>query len=161
MKGGTILKSVVVYASRSGNTRRVAEEIARALGERGEVELYEVADAPDRLPSADLLIVGGPTEGHSVTPPMVEFLERVDRASVADRAAVAFDTRLAWPRILSGSAAEGIAKRLRNAGARIVVDPESFIVDTKPELKPGELERAGSWARDVIGRLGVRAPVAA
>ena len=155
------MKSVVVYASRSGNTRRVAEEITRAVSELGEVEMYEVTDAPNRLPDADLLIVGGPTEGRSETPPMVEFLQRVDRASVADRAAVAFDTRLAWPRILSGSAAQGIAKRLRNAGARIVVDPESFIVDTKPELKSGELERAGSWARDITGRLGVSAPVAA
>jgi len=155
------LKSVVVYASRSGNTRRVAEEITRAVSELGEVEMYEVTDAPNRLPDADLLIVGGPTEGRSETPPMVEFLERVDRASVADRAAVAFDTRLAWPRILSGSAAEGIANRLRKAGARIVVAPESFIVDTKPELKPGELERAGSWASDIAGRLGVSAPVAA
>lgn len=150
-----------MYASRSGNTRRVAEEIGRALRERGEVQLFEVADAPSVLLAADLVILGSPTEGHSVAKPMAAYLARMKRESVAGKSAAAFDTRLHWPRLLSGSAAEGIAKRLRVAGAEVVVAPESFIVNSKPELEPGELERAGNWARDVAAAVEQSTPALA
>jgi len=153
------MRSVVICASRSGNTRRVAERIAQVLAERGVVELFEVDEAPARLPDADIVFIGGPTEGHGATPPMVKLLDRLSSESVAGRSFAVFDTRLAWPRVLSGSAADGIARRLRAAGARTVVAPESFIVSTKPELHPGELERAGKWAADVADGLGLRAPV--
>ena len=155
------MRSVIVYATRSGNTRRVAEEIGRVLAERGDVELFDVAAAPGRLPEADLVVVGGPTEGHGVTPAMVSFLDSLASEAVAGKAAAAFDTRLAWPRVLSGSAAAGIADRLRAAGARLVTSPQSFIVSTKPELKPGELERAHEWATSLAEMVGGRAPALA
>lgn len=155
------MRTIVVYASRSGNTRLVAEEIARALGGRGEVRLFEVADAPARLPEADLLFIGAPTEGHSVMKPMIDYLDRLESSSVAGKQTVAFDTRIDWPRLLSGSAAEGIARRLRSAGGNVVVAPESFIVNRKPELLPGELERARLWATDVARVVGGRLPAAA
>ena len=65
------MKTLVVYASRKGNTRRVAEEIGRVMADLGPVELFEVADAPSQLPASDIVFVGGPTEGHSANPPMV------------------------------------------------------------------------------------------
>lgn len=155
------MNSLVIYASRSGNTRRVAAEIGRALSEHGRVQVFEIDEAPDQLPDADLIIVGGPTEGHGATPPMVEFLDHLGSKTVAGRQVAAFDTRLPWPRLLSGSAAEGIAKRLRAAGGRLVYAPESFIVDRTPELRPGELERAGRWATDVALEVEARLPVLA
>jgi flavodoxin len=151
------MKSIVVYASRKGNTRSVAEEIGRALGEIGQVDLFEADGAPDRLPDADIIFVGGPTEGHSATPAIISFLDRLSPDSTAGRKAAAFDTRLAWPRVLSGSAAEVIAQRLTSAGAKLAVLPESFIVTMKPELQPGELKRAGKWALDVARKINAGA----
>ncbi len=144
------MKVVVAYASRKGNTRLVAERIAELLRKRGTVELINVEDAPRELPEGQLVIVGGPTEGHGMTKPMVHFFDNLVAGALAGRAAAAFDTRLAWPRLLSGAASEGITKRLREAGAVAVVPPESFIVSGVPELMPGELERAGYWALGVI-----------
>jgi flavodoxin len=155
------MKTLVVYASRKGNTRRVAEEIGRVLTDRGPIELLDVTDAPSRLPPSDVVFIGGPTEGHSASPPMIEFLDRLVPESIAGRKAAVFDTRLAWPRILSGSAADAIAQRLGALGAVIVGTHGSFIVTMKPELKSGELERAGRWARDVASRIDARQPVAA
>lgn len=155
------MKTLIVYASRKGNTRRVAEEIARSLAGDGPVELLEVGDAPSRLPASDILFVGGPTEGHAASPPMVAFLDRLAADSTAGRMAAVFDTRLAWPRVLSGSAADAIAQRLRAAGAVIVGDQGSFIVTMKPELKRGELERAVKWARAIRARVEERSPVPA
>jgi flavodoxin len=155
------MNSVVIYASRSGNTRRVAEAIADVLGQAGAVAVYPVESAPVEFGEADLVAIGGPTEGHGMTPAVKEYLTRLPMANVARRAVAAFDTRLAWPLILSGSAAAGIADRLRELGGDLVVAPESFIVDRTPALKPGELERAATWASDVVALMAGRTPLTA
>ena len=92
---------------------------------------------------------------------MVAFLDRLDAGSIAGRTTAVFDTRLAWPRALSGSAAAAIAKRAHAAGAVLIGDQGSFIVTMKPELKPGELERAVEWARDISARVQEGMPVPA
>jgi menaquinone-dependent protoporphyrinogen IX oxidase len=143
------MNSVVVYATRKGNTKLVAQKIADVLGERGSVELCDVDRAPADMSRFDLVVIGGPTEGHGVTPAMNAYLDRLDEATLRARPSAAFDTRLAWPRVLSGSAAEGIAQRLRGAGALMAAGPESFIVSTKQELASGELEHAAHWARQI------------
>lgn len=141
------MKSFVVYISHKGNTRQVAEAIGAALRARGSVEILPADEAPSAMtPDVDLLVIGGPTEGHGMTPDMRAYLDRLDTASVSGRAVAAFDTRVNWPRLLSGSAADGIAKNLRARGARIIEPAGSFIVSTEPSLLPGELERAEAWA---------------
>ncbi len=63
-------------------------------------------------------------------------------------AAAAFDTRLGKPKLVTGSAAKGIAKRLRRHGYQVVGE-ESFIVDEGPgPLHEGEVDRAREWGRD-------------
>jgi len=155
------MKTVVIYATRSGNTKRVAEHIAAALRERGTVELYEAAAAPADVHDFDLVVIGGPTEAHGMTPQIKDYLARLVEGSVRGHVAAAFDTRLAWPRALSGSAAEGIATDLRAKGALVSTTPESFIVSRKPELKQGELERAGHWARGLAQSIEPRTTVGA
>src|SRR5215210_1289560 len=145
-----LMKSIVVYASRSGNTRHVAEAIAGILGTRGTVDLVPAEDAPAAFAQeTDLIVVGGPTEGHRMTPAIARFLDHLAPGEVSGKAAAAFDTRLGWPRVLSGSAAQGIAHRLRAMGATLVLPEESFIVTREPLLEEGELARAEEWA----GRL--------
>jgi hypothetical protein len=63
--------------------------------------------------------------------------------------AAAFDTRLDWPRWLSGSAADRIADALRDRGAS-VLSMESFLVTMKPELEDGQLERARAWGSSLV-----------
>jgi flavodoxin len=144
------VRVLVAYSSRKGNTRLVAERIAAAVRVRAPVELINVEDAPRDLPDAELVFVGGPTEAHGMTQSLVHFFAGLHAGTLTGRAAVAFDTRIDWPRLLSGSAAVGITKRLREAGARVVAPPESFIVNSVPELLPGELERIDPWALSVV-----------
>ena len=147
------MKSVVFYASRKGNTRLVAEAIAEGLRARGSTEVVSLDDGPATIDEgADLIAVGGPTEGHGMTEAVVRFLDSISSVGAA-RAAAAFDTRVNWPRLLSGAAADGIAKRLQGLGAQLVVPPESFIVSIKPELLPGELERARTWGASLANHV--------
>jgi flavodoxin len=149
----------IVYCSHKGNTRTLAEAMADALRDDGaEVQVVDVdVAAPTIGPEVELLIVGGPTEGHGMTPEVRDYLARLDAATIVGRPAAAFDTRIDWPRLLSGSAAEGIAHRLTQLGARVIEPAGSFIVSSGPELKPGERERAVAGVRE-IGRTARPVP---
>ena len=125
----------------------MAETVADALHAVGSVSVL-AADKANLDHEADLLIIGGPTEGHGMTPAMKQCLARVDHLSGVR--AAAFDTRSTWPIWLGGSAAKQIAKRLEELGADLVVPAESFLVTKEPNLCVGELERAARWALSLV-----------
>jgi hypothetical protein len=67
--------------------------------------------------------------------------------------AAAFTTRIAAPWWVPGSAAKGVAKRLRRLGYTLLGKPEDFFVEgTKGPQSPGELERARTWGADLGAR---------
>jgi flavodoxin len=152
------MKSIVMYASRYGNTQRIAEAITEALQTHGEAQLFPADEALPILPKGfDLVVIGGPTEAHRMTKPVVRLFARIGKGTLQGMAAAAFDTRLRGPRALTGSAGSGVARKLRRAGARLIVPEEGFFVKNqasseKPELEPGELERAAAWA-DTLATL--------
>lgn len=147
------MKSLVVYVTHKGNTQRVAEAIADVLREKGPVDLLPVDEAPTTFDEVDLLLVGGPTEGHGMTPEQRAYLDRIEAAAVRGRAVAAFDTRVKWPRLLSGSAADGAADRLESMGARVIRPQGSFLVSTEPALLDGELQKARIWAASIAAAL--------
>ena len=143
------MNALVVYDSQYGNTELIAEAIVNALKEYGQARAIRAdrADA-DQLRSADVVILGCPTQGWRPTRSMQSLLAHVPADVWPEVSAVAFDTRFHWPRFLSGSAARGISKRVAQLGARLVAPAESFFVTGKTgPLQDGELERAGRWAR--------------
>jgi flavodoxin len=153
------MNSLVIYASRSGNTQRIAEAIAEELRRRGPVELLVADEAPATVAAGtDLVVIGGPTEAHGMTPPMTQLFDRFSPGTLAGMPAAAFDTRLRWPLLLSGSAATRIADRLRHGDARLIGDPESFFVTRQPMLEVGELERAKAWAGSVAAAVEAGIP---
>ena len=172
------MRSLVVYESMYGNTHAVADEIASGLESAGDVEVV----TPDRATAAavsqcDLIVVGGPTHVHGMTSarsrqaavetaekdPEIDLDEEASGEGLRDwlnrlpssgGVAAAFDTRIDKPAFVTGSAAKGIAKRLRRHGYRSVVDPESFFVaDTGGPLLDGEAERAREWGRALAARV--------
>src|SRR6476661_1065880 len=65
--GGHAMKAAVVYESWFGNTRAIAEAVARGLGERYDVTLCSVDDRTPAIDELDLLVVGGPTQVHGLS----------------------------------------------------------------------------------------------
>jgi flavodoxin len=157
------MNSLVVYGSRHGNTHKVAEAIAFELGKHGGVQLVSAEKARRVFPEQlDLVVVGGPTEAHRITEPVAHFFDRVEKDGLVGVAAAAFDTRLRWPKWLSGSAAAGIAQRLHQARANLIAPEVSFFVSDKlPVLEPGEVERATAWAASLAAKVGLKRRVAA
>ena len=159
------MRALVVFDTTFGNTARLARTIGEVLtaGVGGTVDVRAVAlvGLAD-LTGLDLLVVGGPTQRHGLSRTLGEWLDGLGHGTLPGVRAAAFDTRYRMPRLLTGSAAMGTARRLGRAGCRLVVAPESFFVerDRPPKgekrhhavegLEPGEVERAAAWARTLL-----------
>lgn len=172
------MRTVIIYESFYGNTARIAEELASVARRHGEVRVERADEAgPDVVEGADLVLIGGPTHLHGLShratrqsgladaaahddrppgsdaagPGLREWFHRVDR--VSGTAAVAFDTRLDGPEVMTGRASLGISRRLRHHGFTEVAAPRSFLVDKENALLAGEVDRARSWAESVMESL--------
>src|SRR5213080_2906345 len=68
-----MMRALVVVESVFGNTRRVADAVARGLtdglGSAADVHVVDVAYPMDRPQGVDLLVVGGPTHAFAMTRP--------------------------------------------------------------------------------------------
>ncbi len=151
------MESLVVYDSKFGNTKKVAEAIADGLRTHGPVRLLSLDTIlPQNLGRVDLLFVGGPTHAHGMSARIRQFTDALETRSAMGMVAATFDTRFRMPALISGSAAKTIARRLRRAGIRVSAPPESFFVTGGvPELEEGETERAAVWATSVANRLAL------
>ena len=147
------MKALIVYDSLHGNTEKIARAIAAGLAPSGDVKVLSAGEANiSQLESVDLLIVGSPTQGGRPTPAIQDFLNRVSEPAVRGISVAAFDTRIStrWVGIF-GYAAGRIAGSLKTKGGTLILSPEGFFVKgTEGPLKEGELERAASWAREIL-----------
>jgi hypothetical protein len=169
--------AVVVYESMFGNTRKVAEAIARGLaefGEPGEVVALPVSRADAAaLARFDLIVVGGPTHMHTLSRPFSRRMaariaekpgsgvtlewnsgapglrEWFARLGRLDARCAAFDTRGAGLATFTGRAAKRIHRELRRHGARPVQRPRSFVMGAHNVLAAGELRRAEAWGAEL------------
>jgi flavodoxin len=88
------MESLVVYETKFGNTKTVAEAVADAGQAYGPVRLLGLDQVPpDDLGTIDLLFVGGPTQAHGMSARIRPFLDRLETRSATGMVAVAFDTR--------------------------------------------------------------------
>lgn len=176
------MKTLVVYESMFGNTRRIAEAIAQGLASGSDVKVSSVADAnPHDAEDADLLVVGGPTHAWGMsrprtrkgTPGYVEkpgsdlhlevgadtgigVREWLSSVGSTHARAVAFDTRIKGPAMLTGRASTGIKRELTHHGAATMAEPHSFFVNMKNHLLAGEIERGRDWGRQLASMISPR-----
>ncbi|MFC1897011.1 flavodoxin family protein [Chloroflexota bacterium] len=155
------MKAIIVYDSVYGNTEKIARAVGEAIAESGEAKVIRPGEVnPSDLESIDLLVVGSPTHAGRPTKPVQEFLGRIPRKALENVSTAAFDTGISAQgkgigiRIvvgIFGYAAGRIAGRLKNKGGHQAVSPEGFIVEgNEGPLKEGELERAASWAQEIV-----------
>jgi flavodoxin len=144
------MKILIVYDSQFGNTEKVAQAIAAALGKKGDSRLLkaDMVKAGD-LEGLDALIVGSPVHAWGPTAKTKSFLKGLEPDVLSGVKAAAFDT--GFKSRLAGSATKKIEKQLKKAGCSIAVPGEKFIVTgNEGPLADGELDRATSWAKDIV-----------
>ena len=138
------MKSLVIYDSVHGNTKTIAETIARDLG--SDTKTISVLEfKPEYLKEVKLLVVGSPIIAWKPTVKMMDFLAALKENQLEGFKAAVYDTRVEL--FIHGDAAGKIAVELTRAGAVIVTEPMGFKVKGKEgPLKKGEVERAAAWA---------------
>jgi hypothetical protein len=178
-----VMRALVVYESMFGSTRRIAEAVAAGLDKSGQAVVVGVADAHEGLLTGiDLLVVGGPTQGWSMSRPSTRRGAPVHVAKpesgltlepgadtgpgvrewLAQRGqlalpAAAFDTRVNSRFLFTGRASKAIGRQMERHGMTLIVPPESFLVDAKSHLLPGEPDRAEAWGQHLALAVGTEA----
>jgi flavodoxin len=157
------MKSLVVYDSQYGNTKRIAQAIADKLAESGPAHAIHVDEVQTGdMMGINLLVVGSPTQQFSATAPVKGWLNNLPAASLKGVRAAAFDTRFTQEKIdeikvlaffvrIFGYGAKPIVTRLEKKGAELIAEPEGFYVaDTEGPLLTDELARAVAWAAELV-----------
>lgn len=77
-----ILKAVIVYWTRTGNTKKLAEAIAAGLSDAGaEVEIAHIDSVPEDL--GDLVVIGTPVHFWNAVPKIRSFASHSDVVKAA------------------------------------------------------------------------------
>jgi len=140
------MKALVIFDSNLGNTKIIAETIAKELGEG--TKIVSVSDFNiNELGGINLLVAGSPIIGWKPSEKMGKFLASLGREQLKGLKAATFDTRV---KIFHGDAAKKISQKLIEAGAEIVGKPQAFFVKGKEgPLVNGEIEKAAKWAKSI------------
>jgi len=143
------MKTLVIFDSNFGNTKKIAEVIASEL----DAKAISVSNFDkEELEGVGLLIAGSPINGWRPTEKLSKILNNFSKTQLKGLKAVSFDTRANF--FASGNAAKKIAKKLENAGANIIIEPQGFFVKGKEgPLLEGEIEKAKNWAREIKLKL--------
>lgn len=143
------MQTLVVYDSKFGNTSRLAQAMAEAVKPRSHVRLIALEQLlPQDLGTVDLLIIGGPTQSHGLSPRMRQFTNDLPLRATNAMVAATFDTRYRMPTLFSGSAAKTMAKKLQAKRIRVLAHESFFVTHGQtPQLESGELSRASEWAK--------------
>ena len=153
------MKVLIVYDTVSPTklTAKIAETIANVLKEKGiDVDSFFIKDTAVKVDvkSYDCLLVGSPTMYWKLSSGIKQFLNGFSEKEFPGKMAAAFDTQMRSR--MSGNAAEGIEKKLKKMGFRIITPPLVVHVEGKINamyLQEGEQEKTKSWALEVARTL--------
>ncbi len=155
------MNALVIYHSQFGNTRQVADAIARVFQETGAARTISADQlAAADLQDVDLVVMGTPTHKMNLPEAVRPVFEQLPRRILRGVPIAAFDTSYEMSAFLARfTAAKRIDQKLRKLGGKRLVRPETFHVQHHHEgpLYDGELERAKTWAESILARLDGRA----
>ena len=148
-----MVKAIVIYASETGNTEAIAEEISKGLKDENlEVTLKNVTGASvEELSNYDLILLGSSTWGDEekeLQADMVDFYEGLENLDLTNIPAVAFGCGDSDYTHFCG-AVDLLEERLEQIGTRLL--DEGFRVDG--ELDEDIFNDARVWAREIARNL--------
>lgn len=153
------MRTLIVYYSKFGNTRRIAEALAETMREAGDARLIAIDQlTASDLEAADLVVVGSPTHAFSVPEAVRSVLDAQPAGILAGRLVAAFDTTVRpWP-LRRLRASPKLLDHLTRLGGKPIAPPETFFVAMKsPQqsgetdmLLEGEHDHARQWAQKLL-----------
>ena len=147
------MNALVVYYSRFGNTKQVAEVIAETLRSAGSARLIPTDQlAAAEINDIEILVMGTPTHVARLPKEVRPILEALPKRALKGVRFAAFDTSYKMNWFISlFTAAKPLSRKLRKLGGRQLVPPASFfVVGRQGPLHEGEIERAATWAATIL-----------
>ena len=148
-------RGIVIFDSRYGNTEKIADALATGLRQSGiEIACINAKEITniELLKEYNLIAVGAPTENHTASEPIKQFLNS-ESLDLSGKSGLAFDTRYDFP-IGTGSSAKFIEKKLKEFGLNIIFERSSAKVVEQKE-KPGGVTLKGGEEKRFEG-IGVQ-----
>jgi flavodoxin len=153
------MKTLIVYFSKFGNTRRVAQAIAETMKHAGDARITGIEQlAASDFEGVDLVVLGSPTHGFTVPQAVRSALAALPPGILAGKSVAAFDTTVRpWPLRLF-RASPKLLRQLSQLGGQPVAEPQTFLVRTSSTqgagerdlLFEGQIERAREWAGQIL-----------
>jgi flavorubredoxin len=150
------MNGMVVYDSVYGNTKTVAEVIAKTLASEGHTaEVVHVREAPERIPEAAFLFVGSPTRVGTMTRKTRKLLKAISEEAIRGKPLAAFDTEgEAVIKANGASAAAKIHDLAKSKGAKVHTPVLKVGVSgIKGPLSPNAEEIIRSYVREFVSTL--------
>lgn len=119
------MKTCVIYFSRTGKTKSMAEAISKST----KAKAYEIASCDPRIvKDFDLLILGTPVEGFRPARETLNFIDQIPKTE--GKKAIVFCTYAVWKR----NALKTMANRLAKKGFKTILSI------SKKRVKPNETD---------------------
>lgn len=150
------MKGIVVYQSKWGDCKRIAEAITRGLVETGhEVVLSPVKDVDGPDPAYNFIVVGGPTRAARAYGPIKGFARRKVKKGWAGKPFATFSTGASVHQEKENTqASERLRVILEKNGLKAAAEPfKAGVQDLKGPLAEGEVERAEEFGRKLGASL--------
>ena len=147
------MRVLVAYDMRYGNTKEIAEAIAEAFGVDHEVHCKKVSDIGlPEVRESDLVIVGSSTHGWNMSSDTRGFFKKLGEEKFEGKNAAAFDTK--FHKLLTGSAAKKIGRKLRKLGFKIALPYlNTYVSSSEGPLEDGEIEKAKEFSARLIENM--------
>ena len=150
-------KAIIIYESIYGNTKKVADAVAKGIGESGEIDCTVAKTGEvhhtDDLAKFDAVIFGSPNHNQEPSRNMLKFIERASIVDLEAKMGAAFDT------YTGGNKGIAVRKLEQEISQKIscitfVIDGFSAQVeDRKGPLAKGEIDRAVEFGKQVAAKI--------
>ena len=149
-------KAIVVYESKYGNTRLVAEKIIEGMRQVSGVEatLAEIGDVNlDRIPEFDAILTGTPNHIGRATRGIGKFIDKLGKLNLEGKKAAVFDT------CVRGDFEKAVKKMEKQISEKVpqleqIASGLSIRVDgTKGPITEGELPRCEEFGAKIAALI--------
>ena len=151
------MNTLVIYFSKFGNTRMLADKMSETFKNAGESRTISSDElATSDLEIIDLVVMGSPTHKMKLPQSLPEVFDQLPKKILRGKQVAAFDTSYKMSKWLNlFTAGKRLARKLRKLGGRLVVSPEIFLVmEREGPLFEGEMEHAEEWAASILAKTG-------
>ncbi|MFB0558508.1 MAG: flavodoxin family protein [Candidatus Bathyarchaeia archaeon] len=154
-----LVKIFIVYDTRYGNTKRVAETIVEGINEIGRVEA--VLKEPDQIEPEevldyDLILIGSPNHYGGPTRGIREFIDGLEEIGLEGKVGAVFDTYLGAG--FFEKAAKRMEKRINEKapGLKLIVPGLSVRVEkSRGPIAEGELPKCRDFGKKIVNQLKI------